>query len=63
MEAKRMAIIDLASAGRLPEENAIALITYRNTVNKVEKILNERHNSYIPSMPVLDVPGHVKHVS
>ena len=63
MEAKRRAIIDLACAGRLPYEVAIALITHRNTVNNVEKIINGRHNSYIPSMPVLDVPGHVKHVS
>ena len=29
----------------------------------VEKILNQRHNSYIPSMPVLDVSDHVKLVS
>ena len=29
----------------------------------MEKILNQRHNSYIPSVPVLDVPDHVKLVS
>ena len=45
------------------KEIAFALIFHRNTANNVEKILNERHNSYIPSVPVLDVPGHVKQVS
>ena len=45
------------------KEIAIALIIHRNTVNNVEKILNQRHNSYIPSVPVLDVPDHVKLVS
>ena len=63
MEAKRRAITDLICAGRLPKEIPIALIIHRNTVNNVEKILNKRHNSYIPSMPVLDVPDHAKHVS
>ena len=45
------------------KEIAIALIIHRITVNNVEKILNQRHNSYIPSMPVLDVLDHVKFVS
>ena len=45
------------------KEIAIALIIHRNTVNHVEKILNQRHNSYTPSMPVLDAPDHVNHVS
>ena len=63
MEAKRRALIDFAYAGRLPQEIAIALIIHRNTVNNVEKVLNQRHNSYILSMPVLDLPDHVKHVS
>ena len=45
------------------KEIAIAMIIHRNTVNNVEKILYKRHNSYIPSMPVLDVPDHVKLVS
>ena len=29
----------------------------------MEKILNQRNNSYIPSMPGLNVPDHVKHIS
>ena len=45
------------------KEIAITLIIHRNTVNNVEKILNLRHNSYIHSVPILDVPAHVKHVS
>ena len=45
------------------KEITIALIIHGNTVNNVEKILNKGNNSYIPSMPVLDVPDHVKHVS
>ena len=45
------------------KEIAIALIIHRNSVNNVEKILNLKHNSYIPSVPKLDVPDHVKQVS
>ena len=63
MEAKRRAIIDLTCASRLPREITIALIIHRNAVNNVEKILNQRHNSYTPSVLVLDVPDHVKLVS
>ena len=63
MEAKRRAIIDLTCADRLPLEIAIALTINRNTVNNVENILNQRHNSYIPFVSVLDVPDHVKLVS
>ena len=62
MEAKRRAVIDFTCAGRLPYEIAIALIIHRNTINNVENILNKRHNSSIPSMPMLDDPDHVKHV-
>ena len=29
----------------------------------MEKILNQRHNSYIPSVRKLDIPDHVKLVS
>ena len=63
MEAKRRAIVDLTCAGRLPKGITIALIIHRNTVNNVEKILNKRHNSYTPSVPILDVPDHVRQVS
>ena len=63
MEAKRRTIVDLTCAGRLPWGIATALIIHRNNVNNVEKIVNKRHNSYIPSVPILEVPDHVKHVS
>ena len=45
------------------KEIAIAFIIHRNTVNNVEKVLNLIHNSYVPSMPVLDDPDHLKLVS